>query len=92
MSVGNVLSKATLSCMSLTAMYTIRFSLSAAKVKVLKALEEGVPAAFVRFYSSALFDRLLHGLVLYFCSLFQQELLSRTAGKLTCAAVEQCSC
>lgn len=60
----------------------LRFSVSAAKVKVLKSLEESVPAAFVRFYSSTLFDRLLHGLVLYFCSLFQQELLSRTAGKL----------
>lgn len=68
--------RALLPCMPL------RFSVSAAKVKVLKSLEESVPAAFVRFYSSTLFDRLLHGLVLYFCSLFQQELLSRTAGKL----------
>jgi hypothetical protein len=46
---------------------------------VLKALEESVPAAFVRFYSSSLFDRLLHGLVLYFCALFQQELLAHWA-------------
>lgn len=58
---------------------TVRFSLGAAKVKVLKALEESVPAAFVRFYSSSLFDRLLHGLVLYFCALFQQELLAHWA-------------
>jgi hypothetical protein len=51
--------------------------LGASKVKVLKSLEESVPAAFVRFYSSSLFDRLLQGLVLYFCALFQQELLKQ---------------
>lgn len=57
-----------------------RFSLGAAKVKVLKALEDTLPAPFVRFYSSPLFDRLLHGLVLYFCALFQHELLCHMAG------------
>jgi hypothetical protein len=46
---------------------------------VLKALEESVPAAFVRFFSSPLYDRLLNGLVLYFCALLQQELLVHTA-------------
>jgi hypothetical protein len=63
-----------------------RFSLGAAKVKVLKGLEEGVPQAFVRFFNSALFDRLLHGLVLYFVALLQQELLQHWTERTRTAA------
>jgi hypothetical protein len=44
---------------------------------VLKAVEESVPAAFVHFYQGQLFDRLLHGLILYLCALFQHEALVR---------------
>lgn len=52
-------------------------------MKVLKGLEEqgGVPSAFVRFYNSSLLDRLLHGLVLYFVALFQQEQLAHWADR-----------
>lgn len=53
------------------------FNLGAAKTKVLKAVEESVPAAFVHFYQGQLFDRLLHGLILYLCALFQHEALVR---------------
>jgi hypothetical protein len=72
-----------------------RFSLTAAKAKVLKSLEESVPPAFVRFFGSALFDRLLAALVLYFCCLFQQEQLrqwserSRTAAHAGAAQYQQ---
>lgn len=54
-----------------------RFNLGLAKNKVLKAIEESVPAAFVHFYQGVLFDRLLHGLILYLCALFQHEALVR---------------
>uniref|UniRef100_A0A383W4U4 Uncharacterized protein n=1 Tax=Tetradesmus obliquus TaxID=3088 RepID=A0A383W4U4_TETOB len=53
------------------------FNLGAAKTKVLKAVEESVPAAFVHVYQGQLFDRLLHGLILYLCALFQHEALVR---------------
>ncbi|KAF6260711.1 hypothetical protein COO60DRAFT_855780 [Scenedesmus sp. NREL 46B-D3] len=53
------------------------FNLGSAKTKVLKAVEESVPAAFVQFYQGQLFDRLLHGLILYLCALFQHEALVR---------------
>jgi hypothetical protein len=53
------------------------FNLGAAKTKVVKAVEESVPAAFVHFYQGQLFDRLLHGLILYLCALFQHEALVR---------------
>jgi hypothetical protein len=53
------------------------FNLGAANTKVLKAVEESVPAAFVHFYQGQLFDRLLHGLILYLCALFQHEALVR---------------
>ncbi|KAF8067329.1 FOX1 [Scenedesmus sp. PABB004] len=55
------------------------FSLGAAKAKVLRAVEEGVAPAFVRFFNSALFDRLLTALALYLCATFQHEALSRCA-------------
>jgi hypothetical protein len=60
--------------------------LAGAKVKVLKGLEEGVLPAFVRFFNSALFDRLLHGLVLYFVALLQQELLQHWTERTRTAA------
>lgn len=45
------------------------------KAKLLKAMEETAPAGFLRFYQGALFDRLLHILILYFCALFQHDAL-----------------
>lgn len=63
-----------------------RFSLTAAKAKGLKGLEESVPPAFVRFFGSALFDRLLAALVLYFCCLFQQDLLRQWSERSRTAA------
>lgn len=51
------------------------FNLGMAKVRVIKAIEGTVPAGFIHFYQGPLFDRLLHGLILYFCALFQHEAL-----------------
>lgn len=41
----------------------------------MKAMEDSAPAGFIHFYQGALFDRLLHGLILYLCALFQHEAL-----------------
>lgn len=38
---------------------------------------DGASSTFLHFFQAdALFDRLLHGLVLYFCALFQLQVLS----------------
>lgn len=52
-----------------------------AKNKVMKAIEETAPAGFLHFYQGPLFDRLLHGLIIYFCALFQHDSLVKCMEK-----------
>eukprot|EP00775_Hariotina_reticulata_P005262 gene5262-5497_t len=43
----------------------------------MKTLGDKIPPAFVQFYQGALYDRLLHGLILYFCAAFQHDALMK---------------
>mmetsp|Transcript_30676 Transcript_30676/g.99785 ORF Transcript_30676/g.99785 Transcript_30676/m.99785 type:complete len:298 (-) Transcript_30676:96-989(-) len=67
-----------------------RFSLEKTKARVFKAFEDSAPAKFRSFFKSALMDRFLHTMVLYFVSKFQLMALARRkeqAGKEAGSAV-----
>lgn len=60
-----------------------RFNFTAAKSKIFKQvlLAENTPASLKKFFASALYDRMLHTLMLYFTAIFQKDVLTKNLDK-----------
>lgn len=60
-----------------------RFNFSSAKSKVFKQvlLAENTPGSLKKFFASALYDRMLHNLMLYFIAIFQKDVLAKNLDK-----------
>lgn len=58
-----------------------RFNLGQTKARVFKELDEKTPPTFRKFFQSALYDRMLQTILLYFTTTFQAEWVVKTMEK-----------